>query len=71
MKINCLSCGHKIDLDEAYDHFEGLVKCFVCGALLEIRTEVGSLKWLDFRRTETRRSHQRVDENSPAASTKE
>lgn len=34
MKINCLSCGHKVELDDAYDDFEGLVKCFACTALL-------------------------------------
>ena len=44
MKVNCLSCGHTVDLDEAYDDYEGLVKCFACRALLAIRTEGGSLK---------------------------
>jgi hypothetical protein len=43
MKLNCLVCGHKVELDEAYDDFEGPVKC-LCGALLEIRTEEGKLK---------------------------
>jgi hypothetical protein len=43
MKINCLSCGHKVELDEAYDDFEGRIKC-LCGALLEIRTVEGKLK---------------------------
>ncbi len=44
MKINCLSCGHKVDLDIVYDNFEGQVKCFACGALLEIRTEDAHLR---------------------------
>ena len=44
MRANCLSCGHKVDLDHAYDDYEGQVKCFVCGALLEIRTQEGELK---------------------------
>ena len=44
MKINCISCGHKVDIGDAYDDYEGAVKCFVCGTLLEIRTEEGSLK---------------------------
>jgi len=48
MKINCLSCGHKIDLDDAYDDYEGTVKCFTCGALLEISTEEGKLKSVKF-----------------------
>jgi len=43
MKINCLSCGFKVDLDDTYDDFEGPIKC-ICGALLEIRTEEGMLK---------------------------
>jgi hypothetical protein len=44
MKINCLSCGHSIYLDDAYDDFEGPVKCYVCSALLEIKTVEGQLK---------------------------
>lgn len=44
MKIICVSCGHKVDLGDAYDDYVGLVKCFACGAVLEIRTEAGSLK---------------------------
>jgi len=44
MKVNCLSCGHKVDLDDAYDDYEGAVKCFACGAILEIRAEQGSLR---------------------------
>lgn len=43
MRINCLACGHKVELDDAYDDFEGPVKC-LCGAMLEIRTEEGMLK---------------------------
>jgi len=44
MKVNCLSCGHKVDLDDAYSDYEGQVKCFTCGAVLQVRTEEGSLK---------------------------
>jgi hypothetical protein len=43
MRVNCLYCGHKVELDNAYDDFEGPVKC-LCGAMLEIRTEEGMLK---------------------------
>jgi len=39
MKINCLSCGHTIDLDEAYSDYEGQVKCYTCSALLEVKLE--------------------------------
>ena len=48
MKINCLACGHKFELDEAYDDYEGRVKCYICGALLAIKTEGGNLKSLKF-----------------------
>lgn len=45
MKINCLSCGHNVDLDEAYtDNYEGAIKCYGCDATLEIKTEQGSLR---------------------------
>ena len=44
MKIRCLSCGHTIDLDDAYDDFEGPVMCYVCSALVEIKIVEGQLK---------------------------
>ncbi len=47
MKLNCLSCGHSVDLRDGYDDYDGQVKCFVCGALLTIRTEDGQIKWVD------------------------
>lgn len=50
MKINCISCGHNLSLDEAYDNFTGLVKCYVCGALLEIKTSEGKLQSVDLGR---------------------
>lgn len=44
MKVNCLSCGHALDLRDAYDDYEGQVKCFICASLLTIRTEEGCVK---------------------------
>ena len=44
VKINCLSCGFNLKLDEAYDDYEGQAKCWACGALLEIRTEEGHVR---------------------------
>jgi DNA-directed RNA polymerase subunit N (RpoN/RPB10) len=45
MKINCLSCGHNVDLDEAYaENYEGAIKCYACAAVLAIKTEQGSLR---------------------------
>jgi ribosomal protein S27E len=44
MKINCLSCGHKVDLDDStYEHYHGQVKCFACGSILEIEVREGKL----------------------------
>lgn len=44
MKIICLSCGHKVDLDDAYDDYAGQVRCVACGAVLEIKTVAGGLR---------------------------
>lgn len=48
MKINCLSCGHSIELDETYSDYEGQVKCYVCSALLEVRLEESLVKSVKF-----------------------
>lgn len=48
MRVNCLNCGHKIDLDEVYDDYEGLVKCTTCRLLLQIKTEDGRLRGVNF-----------------------
>jgi len=44
MKINCISCWHKFDLGDAYDDYEGQVKCYICGNILEIHTHEGNVK---------------------------
>lgn len=44
MKIICLSCGHKVDLGDAYDNYAGQVKCVACGAVLEIKTDSGEIR---------------------------
>jgi len=45
MKINCLSCGFKVELDDdAYADYEGQAKCSTCSRLLQIRTIDGKLK---------------------------
>ena len=44
MKINCLSCGHTIELNEAYSDYEGQVKCYTCSALLEVKLEESLVK---------------------------
>jgi DNA-directed RNA polymerase subunit N (RpoN/RPB10) len=44
VKINCLGCGYKVDLSGAYDNYEGPIKCFACGAVMEIATQHGNLR---------------------------
>jgi hypothetical protein len=44
MKINCLSCGFKVDLDDMYEDYTGQVRCFVCNGIMEIETENGKIK---------------------------
>jgi DNA-directed RNA polymerase subunit RPC12/RpoP len=44
MKINCLSCGHKVELDDAYDDYAGQIKCLACHAIMEIENKEGKLK---------------------------
>jgi hypothetical protein len=43
VKINCLGCGFKVDLAGAYDDYEGQIKCFACGAIMEIATREGKI----------------------------
>lgn len=45
MQIRCMHCGHNFKLDEAYDNYEGEVRCWVCGAIQEIKLEEGMLKY--------------------------
>ena len=45
MKIRCISCGHNFELGDAYDDYEGEVKCWVCGAILEVKMHEGMLKF--------------------------
>jgi DNA-directed RNA polymerase subunit N (RpoN/RPB10) len=44
MNIRCLSCGHTIDLDDAYSDYEGQIKCYTCSALLEVKLSNGLVK---------------------------
>lgn len=67
MKINCLGCGHAFDLSDAYDDYEGLVRCNTCAEMLMIRTEdarVRSVMPADMAR---QLAASRAPERSPAA----
>jgi DNA-directed RNA polymerase subunit N (RpoN/RPB10) len=54
MKVNCLSCGHVLDLRDSYEDYDGQVRCWVCGALLAIRSETGQVKWAELVTSRTR-----------------
>ena len=62
MKINCVSCGQKVDLAGAYDDYEGQVKCFACGAILEIKTQEGNVRAVKFVKVVPRPSVEEVFE---------
>ncbi len=47
MRINCIACGHRFELDEAYDDYNGRVKCPICRSMLQILTEGGKVKTVD------------------------
>jgi len=44
MKIICISCEREVNLDhKVFEDYQGPVKCFSCGAMLEIQTSRGVL----------------------------
>ena len=49
LKLNCISCGHSISLDEnVYVDYEGPIKCNACSAILNVKIEDGKLRAMDF-----------------------
>jgi hypothetical protein len=44
MKINCLSCGFKVDLDKMYEDYAGQIRCYACNAIMEIKCQDGKIK---------------------------
>ncbi len=44
MKLNCVSCGHSVNLDDAYDDYSGDIKCLVCGSTLAVVIEHEHIK---------------------------
>jgi len=44
MKINCICCGHTLDLGDNYDDYEGQIRCWVCASILAIRTADGKVR---------------------------
>lgn len=48
MRINCILCGHNFDLNDTYDDYEGEVKCWICGGVLDIKIQESKLKSLKY-----------------------
>jgi hypothetical protein len=44
IKLNCLACGHLLELGEAYEDYEGEVRCWGCRTVLEIALREGKLR---------------------------
>jgi uncharacterized Zn finger protein len=42
MKLTCIACGREVNLDhEVFQNYEGPVKCFFCGTMMEVKTTQG------------------------------
>ncbi|HEY2104742.1 MAG TPA: hypothetical protein VGH29_03095 [Candidatus Binataceae bacterium] len=44
MKVNCLSCGFSVTLDDAYDDYSGDIKCYACDSMLQVIIEEERIK---------------------------
>jgi transcription elongation GreA/GreB family factor len=42
MKMSCITCGREVNLDHViFQNYEGPVKCFSCGTMMEVKTAQG------------------------------
>jgi DNA-directed RNA polymerase subunit N (RpoN/RPB10) len=42
MKVDCISCGNEVNLEHTgFEDYMGPVKCFCCGAMMEIKIVEG------------------------------
>jgi predicted nucleic acid-binding Zn ribbon protein len=43
-RIKCIACGQEVNLDHVvFQNYEGPVKCFSCGAMMEVKTTRGTV----------------------------
>lgn len=47
MKLRCVGCGHSLDLEDGYDDFSGVIRCYVCGALTRVKISNGEIRSAD------------------------
>jgi hypothetical protein len=64
MKINSTSCGGEVNLDHrAFEEYEGPVKCFSCGTMLEIKTTKGVIGSINVLNALTQHSTEEISPN--------
>lgn len=44
IKLNCLSCGHPMEIGDAYEDYEGEIRCWGCSTTLEVALREGKLR---------------------------
>jgi len=44
IRLCCLTCGHPMDLGEAYEDYAGEIRCWACRTVLEVTLQEGKLK---------------------------
>ncbi len=44
IKLNCISCGHLMELGDAYEDYQGEVRCWGCQALVSVTLHDGKLQ---------------------------
>jgi hypothetical protein len=43
-RLRCLGCGHRIELDETYQDYDGPLRCWTCEALFVVVLCEGRLR---------------------------
>jgi len=47
MRVDCVSCGYAVNLDhKVFDDYSGPIRCYCCGAMMEMKTEQGRMRYL-------------------------
>ncbi len=44
IRVNCLACGHPTDLGDAYEDYQGEIRCWGCRTVLEVALQEGKLR---------------------------
>lgn len=44
IKLSCLACGHSMELGEAYEDYQGEIRCWGCRAVADVTLRQGKLQ---------------------------